>query len=177
MSVLTKLSALLQVDGLTVVGDASIGGVGQELFVRRTANSSPVASSTTYASDTQLVLALAANATYMFRSLISYATPLAAGIEMRFSYSGSSSGLWTPNFLNGNTSGDTATVRRTSVNIGTGQGSQSGIDSSTYIVAEPEGIINTTTAGNLTFDWAQYVSTASNTTVGANSFIYAKRVA
>lgn len=165
---------------LTVTGNLSVSGVGQQVFVIKTSNQTSVSAS--YASDTQLTIPLEANATYTFDAFIIYSTLAAAGINLRFSYSGTlSSGQWTTRAINGSsgTTSGTAPFRADSANIGTGNALQGGEGSTSAntIAATPIGTINTTTAGNLFFEWSQNAANATATTVYLNSWLRAQRVA
>lgn len=139
-----------------------------------------VTNSTTYTADTDLTIPLAAGATYMFDGAISYATLAAAGINMRWSYSGTySTGIYTHRALNGSsaTTTDTASIRAGQANIGTGQALAGGNGSGNFLIAEPLGTIITVTAGNLFFEWAQNAVNATGTQVGPGSWVRAWRIA
>lgn len=139
-----------------------------------------IANSTTYTADTELILALEAGATYLFMGAISYAALAAAGINMRWSYSGSySTGFYSHRGLSGSsaTTTDTTTIRAAQSNLGTGQALFGGNGAGSFLIAEPIGTIVTATAGNLFFEWSQNATNATATQVGPGSWVQALRVA
>lgn len=163
---------------LSIGGNLTVAGVGQQLFVCKT--SPQTSTSGSYANDSQLTVSLAAGATYVFDAFIAYATLAAAGMNMRFSYSGTlASGFWTAGAISGSsgTTTGTATLRADGASIGTGFALPGGNGSSSFLAARPRGIINTTTAGNLFFEWSQNSANATASTVNTNSWILAQRTA
>ena len=161
---------------VSVSGNLTTSGVGQQLFVRKTGNQS--SNSNSYSSDSELTLSLAAGATYIFNAFITYSTVAAAGINMRFSYSGTfSSAFWNPGAISGSsgTTANTAGLRADGNNVNTGFALFGG-NGALFLVAQPIGVLNTTTAGNLFFEWSQNATNATATTVGTNSWVLARRV-
>lgn len=159
-------------------GNPSFTGVGQTLFVRKTSNQT--STSGTYQSDSELTLPLSAGATYTFEAFITYATLAAAGINMRFSYSGTFvTGFWTAGAISGSsgTTTGTGSLRTDGASIGTGFGLPGGNGASSFMVAKPLGIINTSSIGNLSFEWSQNATNATATTVGTNSWFRIRREA
>lgn len=141
-------------------------------------NTQAVTNNASYTSDNDLILPLAAGATYMWEGFLMYDTLAAAGINMRFSYSGTfSNGMYTNGAINGSssTTTDTASYRAGSPTYGTGQALAGGNGAGAYLAARPGGVITTTTAGNLFFEWSQSVANATATHVVQGSWIRAIR--
>lgn len=137
---------------------------------------------TTVADDPDLVLAVAASATYDIRMLVAYDGASSAGTgDLKWTFtvpsgasgtymalhqnlSGNTAGMWTLNWTDG------PNINQTTANTaGTGTGNQFGIFFN--------GLLQTAgSAGNLTFRWAQNTSGATSTRVFAQSYIAAQRV-
>lgn len=147
-------------------------------FIKKTSAGSGSTNSTTYAADNQLTIPLAAGATYTFKGYLLYTTPAAAGLNLRISYSGSaSSSSWTPGAISGTNGTDNfiLPVRADAANVGTGVSLPGGHGSSA-LVAQPAGIINTSTAGNLFVEFSQNVANATTTFLAINSWLQTDRV-
>lgn len=134
------------------------------------------ASTTTAVDDPDLVMALAAGATYFF-DLWVFNTGAAIGtgdIKVAVNYSGTSSGYgWIGTGIA--TTGATATnVKGNAIGTGT---QAFGVNGGTFGDIKITGSIATTTAGNLSLQWAQNTSNATNTVVRAGSYLRAWRVA
>lgn len=153
----------------------------QTLWARRTSDGAGLASSTTYTADGVLTVPLAAGATYLWDGFVAYTTLAAAGINMRWSYSGTagSGSSYTPGAVSGSagTTTDIAPVRSGAANYGTGQAILGGNGTSSQMTARPAGSITTSTAGNLFFEYAQNTSNATATVIRAGSWVRVQRVA
>jgi hypothetical protein len=145
----------------------------QFLVARKTSDQS-ITNSTTYQTDTQLTVPLAANAVYAVDAFIIYSTPDNAEYKNQWSVPSGATILWAPWGLSGGTS-DTGSIR-TPVGSGGGWTLTSTLPSTTNVSARPVGTITTTTAGNLAYQWGQSVADAAATTVHAGSWIRAHRI-
>jgi hypothetical protein len=128
-------------------------------------------STTTLASDPHIVLAVAANATYLLDGWFEYDGAFGAGdLKMDWSLPASAALRWAPF---GNASGDT-TQKHTTGSVEAGVTTASvgtyGVGATRNAVA-PRGYLTTgATAGNATLRWAQNASNATATTLRAGSW-------
>lgn len=145
----------------------------QILTARKTADQT-VTNSTSYQTDSQLTVPLAANAAYALDAFIVYSTPDNAEFKNQWSTPSGASISWAPWGLSGGTS-DTGSIRAP---VGTSGGwtLTSTLPSTSNVSARPVGTITTTTAGTLAYQWGQSVADAAATTVHAGSWIRAHRI-
>lgn len=147
----------------------------QWLFARKTSDQS-ITSSTTYQTDTQLTLSLAANAVYTFEAFVVYSTPAAADFKQQWVIPSGATIQWSPWALSGDPSADTGSIRVISGNA-VGFASTTGAPSTTLLAARPIGlVITSSTAGAFTYQWGQNTSDPATTAVHANSWLCARRV-
>lgn len=157
----------------------SLEARGYHFYARRTADGTPVNTSTALVSDPVLVGALQTGGTYQWEAGIFYDSSTAADIKFAFT---------TPTFAAGNmrwmgmglaTSATTneGDARIATVNV-SGTASQfGGIGVGTVIFARLEGFITTTSTANLQLQMAQQTSDATNTTIRTGSYLRAWRIA
>ncbi|MER6236549.1 hypothetical protein ABT185_10845 [Streptomyces clavifer] len=147
----------------TVNGNLAVGGVGQVQFARKTADES-VTSSTTLQNDNHLLLPVVANATYSLFLMCIFSGSTVGDIKFD----------WTV---------PSGTVLRWSDQTGA-----SGLNTDADVYSAPGGatqvafqiwatVVTSSTAGNVTFRWAQNASDATATIVRANSHLRLERVA
>lgn len=135
-----------------------------------------VTSNATLASDTQLQVPVAANATYLAEAFLDYSSATAA--DAQFSLSVPASATWKVAPF-----GLLAAVAATSGSLETAPATSGGIvlganAVGVHVSARPVGWVKTAgTAGNVTVQWAQSVSTASVTVLYTGSWIRLTRVA
>lgn len=144
-------------------------------FVLKTSDES-VISSTSLQDDNQLLLAVAANTTYLMDLLIIVNSPTAADLKLGWSGPSGATLEWATNAPHtAQTNFDSSTISVNRLGIGSAADA-AGFGSD--VIFRPSGLlIVSSTAGTLTFRWAQTTSTASNTTVKANSFLRLRKVA
>lgn len=151
-----------QLDGLTT-------------FIKKTSDQSRQ-STTSLADDSQLLLAVAANTTYRLYSLLIVNSPTAADFKLGWSGPSGATLEWSTNAPHtAQTNFDSSTISVNRLGIG------SAADAAGYgadVIFQPSGFLFVGgTAGTLTFRWAQTTSTASDTTVKANSCLFLRKVA
>ncbi|NUK07457.1 hypothetical protein HRW18_05395 [Streptomyces lunaelactis] len=132
------------------------------------------ASTTTLTADPELVLPLEASAQYIIDGHIIYGAASATpGLQCSIVGPAGSSGVWSANAPAVSAVPDPALMRWRSFGLSssTGFGSNGSNNAGMRIHAN----ITTTTAGNLSFNWAQSVSNATATEVQAGAWIRAFR--
>jgi hypothetical protein len=131
-------------------------------------------STTSMSNDPDLVLNVAGGCTYHINGVIFYDGPAAGASDIKYTFSvpaGASGQYFMPrqnlssSFAGAfsNFWGDTGTANTNSVG--------------TFMILGVSGLLITTTAGALRFQWAQNTSNGTNTRVRANSFLTAQRIA
>lgn len=159
---------------LTVTGNLTVGGIGQVVQATKSANET-VTSSTTLQNDDDLVLALAASATYQIWGWVKYSQNLAisgtSGIVVGFTIPAGATWEWSSHGTAGTAS---ATTYDTVLATGTGTRSLASNGATTMTFA-PIGNLTTTSAGSLQMQWAQVSSSATPTTVYLGSWLQARR--
>lgn len=134
-----------------------------------------VTSNAVLANDTQLQVAVAANATYQLDMFLDYSSATAADAQISLVVPASATWKVAPFAL-------TAAVAATSGSLETAPATTGGITLGgngvgTHVTAAPRGWVKTAgTAGNVTVQWAQAVSTASATVLYTGSWIRLTRV-
>jgi len=148
---------------------------GLSQFARKTVDES-VISSTSIQDDDELFVPVVANAVYRVQTYVKYNSSTAA--RFRISWSGPSGatmrwGPFAPHLAQ--TNPDSVTLSMNAFNFITDIADVGGFGSD--VVITPGGMLITAgSSGTLGFRWAQQTSTASNTTVRANSCLWAERV-
>lgn len=147
------------------------------LFARKTATESRT-STTTFANDTDLVVAVAASTTYELNAMIVYDGP-AAG-DFKFSFQCPAGAVLLASFVASGQSValtvDVSVAQMTRV-IENGNNA-AGTDGSNSLTMQIQGLLRVAgTAGNLQFQWAQLASNATATRVLLDSFITLRKVA
>lgn len=150
------------------------------LFVRKTANES-VTSSATLQNDDHLLLQVAANATYLLELFLIYDGDVTVGagdIQIGFTFPAGATIDWTPGGITTGATTQSASVKLSHQSTGAGEGVGSvGTGAGNRVVARATGILQVAgTAGTLQLQWAQLTSSATATTVLANSFLRLKRI-
>ena len=145
------------------------------LIVRKTSDET-VTSSTVLQDDNQLILPLLANEIWKFEFNLIYSADAAGDIQISFTFPAAgridASVFW-------NTSGSAADIIKWSgtTTPATAQNLQ-GLGSTIRLSLPIQGIFtNSSTAGNLTLQWAQTASSATATTVYTNSTLWAVKLA
>lgn len=149
----------------------------QQYSVIKSVDESVISTATVH-SDAELIAPLLANSVYWIELFVIYETIQTADLKVGWSVPAGASIHWCPN---GQDVASTSTVwdvlkrERSEANteiIG-GPGAALGTDA----IMPGEGYVVTAgTAGNLVFQWAQGTSTATNTTVRANSILIAQKL-
>lgn len=134
-----------------------------------------IISSTVLTNDSALVAAVAANSSYKVELFWIYTSPAAALMKIGFTAPAAATLDWTANGLGSTVSAASAgVIERAALTIGSSQ--VIGCDGATSVVAIIEGwLITGANPGNLTFQWAQSVSTASNSTSKAGSTLWLRK--
>jgi hypothetical protein len=145
-------------------------------FIRKTADET-VTSSVTVQDDDQLTAAVAANSVYLVEAFILYDGDTTGDFRLTFTGPAGASMDWTPNGLATSQATGTGSMKLDRLPLGTEEtlgASGAGVKA----VALPRGILTVgATPGNLTLRWAQATSSATATTVFANSWIRVTKVA
>ena len=140
--------------------------------VRKSSDQS-VTSSTTVVNDSQLKFAVAANETYIFQAwLYTYAADGTPDIKVTFTGPSGSTVLWSSSQVIFNAGGST-TLTVVSAGATT---ADLFVDSNFRAIQLYGTILNSSTAGDLQFQWAQNTSSANSTTVKAGSSIFGIKV-
>lgn len=178
-----SVGTTLSVTGNTTLsGNLTVAGIGARSFVRKTVDE-PLTSSTTLQNDDALVLAVAANATYLFRVwlLATDATDATGDIKFGFTFPASAvchfSGKGPHSLMaSGGAFGDGEYIGRNTATSGSTVATY-GLSSSVIGIELTGMLIVGANAGNLQLQWAQAASDANATTVQAGSFMTLDRVA
>lgn len=163
----------LVVNGTTTI----VGGtIAPSLFARKTTDQS-ITSSTSLVADSELTFALVANATYTFEGFLLYDGDTAGDFQMAWTIPAGSTIHWMPGGVP--SSQATSFTGQTKMNdVGTGADIVGAIGVGTKGIARPSGMVRTgANAGNLTLRWAQGSASGVATTLFADSFIRATKVA
>lgn len=171
----------LTTGNLVLNGNLTVNGVGQRIFVLKTVSEN--ASNTANVHSDATLFATLSPGTYVFEGYIFYGTPSGANFQMGFNYSGTfGTNNWVPTGIGGGGSTDTQALRMASVAVSSTVSNAGAIflNSGTYSgtqVVRPRGVIVVTGTGTLQFYWGPNTSNATNTTVGAGSYLLIDRVA
>jgi hypothetical protein len=147
------------------------------LYVRKTANES-VTSSAVLQNDDHLLLQVAANATYLLELFLIYDGDAAGDIQIGFTFPAGATIDWTPGGLTTGATQQSGSVKLAHVSTGAGEGVGAvGTGAGNRVVARATGILQVAgTAGTLQLQWAQLASSATATTVLANSWMALRRI-
>jgi hypothetical protein len=181
------VSGALNVGGTTTLGDTSVtgdlsltGSVSSDLTVNGTFQANGIGgrwvkykpadqsrqSITTPTNDTDLTVALLANATYIVRFYGIIASPSTADFRTAWSVPSGATGLKYCLGPNPTATSRDATTMRTGAHGHTTQVDY-GLESPGFSGIQEHGVVSTgATAGNMSIQWAQVASVASNTTMG-----------
>lgn len=139
----------------------------------RKSSDQTVTSSTTLVNDSQLLFAVEASATYIFQAwLYTYAADGTPDIKVTFTGPAGSTVLWSSSQVIFN-AGGTTTLTVVSPGATT---ADLFVDSNLRAIQLYGTILNSSTAGNLQFQWAQNTSSANGTSVKAGSSIFGIKV-
>lgn len=155
-------------------GATGATGTNNTTIVRKIADET-VTSSTTVQDDDHLVIALAANSVYAFDSFIMFDCDATADIKFTFTGPASSTISFTSDGVSAGNSNNIGSIKMdvNAAGIETVLGGFIG----TKTAIRPAGVIVTgATAGNLTFRWAQNITSGTPTTVYTNSWLRAQKV-
>lgn len=165
---------------LVLVDAATAAKADPALFIRKPVNES-VTSSATLQDDDDFAFAVAANAVYTLDSYIIYSGAIdggtgAGGLKMQFTGPAGTGMTWT-NF-GANVSGGVTNYNVVAEGLAAGSPRSVPTNAGTTMTCQPKGVIVTAgTSGTLRFRWAQNLSNATATVVGANSWMRLTRVA
>lgn len=152
-------------------------GIGQRLFARKTATQT--VQSNTGVADSDLLLAVQANAIYQIMGAISYLTDPAADFIIQRSIPTGATCAYYVTGLSSNYTSDIGSVRMTgfsSTSSPIGSTITAGVSQQTTILLD--GVLRTgANAGNFQIVWGQATSTAANTSLFIDSYISLVRVA
>ncbi|MFI8351333.1 hypothetical protein [Streptomyces sp. NPDC085596] len=172
------VNSLATDDNLSVALNLTVGGIGQERYILKAADTART-STTTAADDPHLTATLAANGIYIARFVIFATTALSTvNLKTAWGVPGTATGL---KLCHGPTDVAAAFTSRTQTQgrfSGHGFTTSLNYQADSLAVAIIEEAIVTTgaTAGNLTLQWAQTTSSASAVTVLANSYLHIRRI-
>ena len=139
----------------------------------RKSSDQTVTSSTTLVNDSQLKFAVAANETYIFQAwLYTYAADGTPDIKVTFTGPAGSTVLWSSSQVIFNAGGST-TLTVVAPGATT---ADLFVDSNLRAIQLYGTILNSSTAGDLQFQWAQNTSSANGTSVKAGSSIFGIKV-
>lgn len=162
----------------TITGNLTVGGVGQILFARKTADTSR-SSTITATPDPHLTVAVSANSTYEVDAYIIYNANTTGDFGMQFGVPAGASGSWSgvgwgrDAGASVGTGGWTVRMNENSITQNRTYGGDT-----TDITIHVKGIVIVAgTSGNFTMDWAQAASDAGATIVRTNSYMTLRRVA
>jgi hypothetical protein len=164
-------------DSLVVAGGLTVGGIGQRLSARKTADTT-ITSNTTPSADPHLTVAVVANAVYEIEGVL-FATSASTTPDITLSINGptSSAGWWSTVAATFGSTADPDTVRVVASAIGSIRAY--GIPVGGSVFGMPIfGMVETAgTAGDVSVQWSQNTSSATGTTLKIYSWIRLIRVA
>lgn len=170
-------SGALTVDSLTSVGDLSVGGVGKVLFARKTSDQAK-STDATLANDSELVVTVVASATYVFDGFLVYDGATTGDIQVKLVPPASATLVWVPNGPPSSASGTATTLKVPKEGTAADTFGAVGTGAGNILVMAPRGILRTgASAGTLQLQWAQGTSDATATTLYADSWLRATRLA
>ena len=147
--------------------------IGPHLIVRKTVDES-VVSNTTLQNDDVLLMSLGATETWMFQCNVIFSSSTTADFKVAFTIPASATIAATAMWNNATAS--TANIRSWTSSGAANDLQALGITELLFLPIY--GIVTTAgTAGSLTLQWAQNTTDATNTTVRANSTLYAVKLA
>jgi hypothetical protein len=164
------------VNGTLFAGNLSATGIGQKLFARRTSDLTRT-NNNTRSNDTQLVLNLSPNSVYQVHGLIIWGGSAAGDISLAFSAPSGATGWWSTVAPATSVAADPTSVRipaNTITQFRTYGWFDNGSPNASLITAV---VVTGATGGTYAVSWAQNAADATGTTVYANSFLSAERVA
>jgi len=163
---------------LVVNGTAQIAGgtIAPVLFARKTTDQS-VTSSNTLTVDGELTIVLAANSTYTFEGFLIYDGDTTGDLQLAWTVPAGSALHWMPGGVpSAQAAGFTGQMKMN--DAGGGSDIVGAVGVGTKGIARPSGMVRTGgAAGSLTLRWAQGSVSATATTLFADSFIKATKVA
>lgn len=135
------------------------------------------ASTTTISADPHLTFAVVPG-TYRIDAVLFYDADSAADLKLGWTAPSGTTGAWWPGGSDSSNTTQAATARWGALtDIGTNTLPVAGIGSGTVVTCRPVGTAVVTTAGTLALAWAQNASSATATTVRANSWLTLRRTA
>jgi hypothetical protein len=176
---LHQYAAAAATDYYTPAGLIAAGFEPNDQYVVKTADQT-VTNSVAYVSDTQLLFAMEANATYLFELFLMVTGTVANGMRISMLAPTSASNIWGVHAPVPGAGVAAGSVHQAvSTSIGSTPGTQGiGLDGTTPLFVTCRGtIFNGTTAGNMTLAFAQNSAAASTScTIKANSFLRAIKI-
>ncbi|MFF1684600.1 hypothetical protein [Streptomyces sp. NPDC058254] len=145
-------------------------------IVRKTADET-VTNSITVQDDDQLTVAVAANSVYTVESFLIYDGDTTGDFRLTFTGPSGAAMDWTPNGASASQSAGTGSIKLERQPLGV-ESTLGASGAGAKAVAMPRGLLSTGgTAGTLTLRWAQATSSATATTVFANSWLRLTKIA
>jgi len=129
-----------------------------------------VNNSTTYQDDDHLVKALGANETWTITYYLRYSSSAVADFKHKFTVPSGTTGWWTAHGNNGNY------VYQWRGDAITDEGTQNSGDSVKELIILVAYVKTSSTAGNITLQWAQNTAEVSNTVLSEGSYLEAKKL-
>jgi hypothetical protein len=165
---------------VSIPGSLSVGGQYFPVLVYKTSNQDR-SNTTTYASDDDLQVSLAANATYVVEAYVSFGASTTGGLKVIWSAPSGATGnrnVFGPGSSSSQASADNISMR-SGVHGFTTDVVYGGVRNSTSNLSALQEVLNvkTTNAGTLAFQWAQNASSATATRIGGGSYLRVTRVA
>lgn len=157
---------------ITLAANPGTGLSAIDLIIK--ASPETVNGSDTLQNDDELLAALVANETVVFECFLFMTSGSTPDIKFAFTIPTSAAIIWSPGhsvYLNTSEAavGSVTTTASGTAASAAGQGGQ-------RLITLVGIVVNSTNAGNLTLQWAQNTSDASNTTIAANSYMIVRRV-
>lgn len=141
----------------------------------RKSSTSTRISTITNSADTELVLAVEANAVYTFNFMFRFDGPTTADVRFAWTFPTGTTGTYVAYVLTDTATGDT-NDRNFTLDLGTtGVSGTLGVGTDNC-VGGVGSFITSATSGSFTMTWAQFASIATACSLKANSYVQAKRI-
>jgi hypothetical protein len=146
------------------------------LFARKTSDQAKT-SDAALANDAQLVVAVVANAIYLFDLFLVYDGAATGDIQFKLVPPAGATLLWVPIGFPSSAAGTSSTVKMPKEGTAADTFGAVGTGAGNIVVMTPRGILRTgASAGTLQLQWAQGTSDGTATTLYTDSWIRAQRV-
>lgn len=169
LNAITDGTNLVTLGSATIGGNLSVTGIGQIIFLRKTANET-VNNLATLQDDDHLTTTIVNGAVYHFDLRLHYTSGTTPDLKIGWSFPTSTTMAWA------GVDSDTAGAVRIAGNL-----SQLSVPaicgSGTDLTAHYTGIVVAGSSGTFKLQWAQNTLTATNSTIYAGSYLLIRRVA